>query len=84
MASRIFTDDAGVAWTVLAVTPMLGLETSMPGGWLAFQAGDERRRLAPIPRGWEDASNVELGVWWRSARIIGTSGARPSEPKRTS
>jgi hypothetical protein len=77
MASRVFTDHSGVKWTVMAVTPTLGLDTSMPDGWLAFRAGEERRRLAPIPKGWEDASTTELAQWWASAKIIGTIGVRP-------
>lgn len=30
-------------------------------GWLAFQSGAERRRLAPVPHGWEnlDAHSLE-------------------------
>jgi hypothetical protein len=29
-------------------------------GWLAFQSGYERRRLAPIPRAWETLDDREL------------------------
>lgn len=29
-------------------------------GWLAFQAGTERRRLAPIPEQWSTLSEEEL------------------------
>jgi hypothetical protein len=29
-------------------------------GWLAFQSGKERRRLAPIPREWEEMTGEEL------------------------
>lgn len=36
------------------------LGPSLGGGWLAFQAGTERRRLAPIPDGWEDTSDEAL------------------------
>jgi len=31
-------------------------------GWLAFQSGDERRRLAPIPSGWETLDDTELSA----------------------
>ena len=30
------------------------------GGWLAFQSRLERRRLLPVPDGWEDATDREL------------------------
>lgn len=29
-------------------------------GWLAFQSGKERRRLAPIPPDWEELTGSEL------------------------
>jgi hypothetical protein len=29
-------------------------------GWLAFQSGKERRRLAPIPKDWEEMTASEL------------------------
>ena len=33
---------------------------SLQKGWLAFQSGSERRRLAPIPADWEEMTNGEL------------------------
>jgi hypothetical protein len=30
------------------------------GGWLTFEQGDARRRLAPIPDGWADLPDPEL------------------------
>lgn len=33
---------------------------SLQKGWLAFQSGSERRRLAPIPKDWEDMTDAEL------------------------
>jgi hypothetical protein len=33
---------------------------SLQKGWLAFQSGNERRRLSPIPRDWEDMTASEL------------------------
>ena len=29
-------------------------------GWIAFQSGRERRRLAPIPRDWDELTSAEL------------------------
>jgi len=29
-------------------------------GWLTFQSRDERRRLAPIPPGWDQLSDADL------------------------
>lgn len=39
-------------------------------GWLAFRNGDERRRLAPIPDGWEEASEEELERHCRAAERV--------------
>lgn len=40
-------------------------------GWLALQAVDERRRIAPIPTNWTTLSEVEL------AQLIAESEALP-------
>ena len=36
-------------------------------GWLAFQSDVERRRLAPIPEGWERLSDEDLHLLVRTA-----------------
>lgn len=36
------------------------LRMHYPEGWLTFQAGTVRRRLSPIPSGWESRSEAEL------------------------
>ena len=36
-------------------------------GWLAFQSGHERRRLAPIPPAWESLDDTELAALARQA-----------------
>ena len=64
---RAFTDSTGVEWRVWEVFP--GTSTSAGGaqalshsslknttyanGWLCFESETEKRRLAPIPTGWE-------------------------------
>jgi hypothetical protein len=32
----------------------------MAGGWLCFESVAEKRRLHPIPPGWENGSDAEL------------------------
>jgi hypothetical protein len=44
-------------------------------GWLAFQAGAERRRLAPVPPGWADAPVAALARYCEAAV--------PVAPRRT-
>jgi hypothetical protein len=49
-------------------------------GWLTFESLDEKRRLVPIPYGWEEASSVALRALCEQAKRIaktdgGTSAA---------
>lgn len=39
------------------------------GGWLVFDSGAERRRLTPIPPGWETATEAELEQLCRLAMV---------------
>jgi hypothetical protein len=36
------------------------LSDRLRDGWLAFQSAQEKRRLAPIPDGWESLSDAEI------------------------
>lgn len=37
------------------------------GGWLCFERDDQRRRLAPVPRGWEEWDETRLDLCCRAA-----------------
>jgi len=64
---RGFTDTTGVEWRVWEVFPTRNetpssadtlsetslRETPYANGWLCFESQIEKRRLAPIPIGWE-------------------------------
>jgi hypothetical protein len=65
---RGFTDSAGLKWQVWEVFPTRGDSSERAGdghsrsslkgtafadGWLCFEAGEHKRRLAPIPKGWQ-------------------------------
>lgn len=39
------------------------------GGWLAFQSRVERRRLAPVPDEWEDATDRDLQGFLSGSRV---------------
>jgi hypothetical protein len=52
---------------------VFNLPVEMRGGWLAFQSGDECRRLAPVPGGWWQLSRSEL------VQLLGS--ADPSTPR---
>jgi hypothetical protein len=75
-SSRALTDPDGRQWTVFAVYPSASrgrsvLRQGYADGWLSFDAGDETRRVAPIPQGWEqlpDSALLELCVEAESSR----------------
>ena len=43
------------------------LSRALGDGWLAFQSGQDRRRLAPIPPGWEGADAATLARYLLAA-----------------
>src|SRR5687768_6483162 len=47
--------------------PRVKISEDLTGGWLAFEGGGQRKRLTPIPNGWEDLSDTELAALGRSA-----------------
>ena len=70
MSSRAFRDRNGVEWRVWSTIPSnphtLGGEFGQ--GWLTFESEVGRRRLAPIPAGWEDAPDSRLELYRQAAR----------------
>ena len=83
MSMRDFTDTAGVAWRVWATTPRTpaAYEERYQSGWLTFEdAAGNRKRLAPIPRGWEEAPPERLELMCRVAEVR-PAGATP-DPDR--
>lgn len=72
---RGFTDSTGVEWRVWEVIPSRAAigtsavtqartsisSTPYANGWLCFESDSEKRRLAPIPNGWDSGSAGEIG-----------------------
>ena len=46
------------------------LDGDMRQGWLTFESDGERRRLVPIPHGWEDAAIDRLELLCRAAQAV--------------
>ena len=72
-----FTDARGVEWRVWATQPQIGmvpLHKELSGGWLTFDSQTERRRLVPVPHGWERATAAELERLCASAVRVRRSG----------
>ena len=71
---RGFTDSRGVEWRVWDVFPSAGTtestadtlsrstlkDTVFASGWLCFESQSEKRRLAPIPLGWDIGGEQRL------------------------
>ena len=87
MALREFTDDGGVGWRVWDVRPENLHPTTRTedylrdflDGWLAFESldGNAKRRLHPIPQGWDEGSVDELNALLSQAQPILTSRVSP-------
>lgn len=80
---REFTDSAGMPWRVWSTLPARGavFDDTLKGGWLTFESADTRKRLAPIPRGWEEASVEKLDLMCRAAEIVRRrTGSAPLTP----
>jgi hypothetical protein len=82
---RGFTDSAGREWRVWDVFPTRGgstdptaaalshsslKETAYAEGWLCFESGDQKRRLAPIPIGWQHCDLKVLEELCRNATPV--------------
>jgi hypothetical protein len=39
-------------------------------GWLCFEGDGEKRRLAPVPKGWNEAGPDRLATWLQSAKRV--------------
>ena len=82
MAIREFTDSRGVTWRVWRTKPRAGsvYDETLRGGWLTFESSQGRRRLAPIPSGWADATPERLDLMCRAAEAV--TVRRPGRPAR--
>lgn len=76
MPVRDFKDPRGNAWRVWDVIPeqstigavvVRHVPVSLASGWLCFESGEEKRRLAPIPSEWEARSDSDLWILCQTA-----------------
>ena len=85
MSYRTFTDSHGVEWQAWDVFPSTDVRHTLQGGWLTFQAGREKRRLAPVPLYWVNADVEELCRLLETAkpvaeRVPATPGRSETNP----
>ena len=80
MTMRSCTDRTGARWEIFEVHPGPGSRSieRMPeafrAGWLCFQSATERRRLTPIPNGWQE---------WDERTLLGALEYGHRSPRRT-
>ena len=76
---RSFCDVDGQQWEVRAIRPTPAdrraplVAADLANGWLLFTLGLERRRLAPLPPGWDRAPDSQLLRWCGEAKTVGTA-----------
>jgi hypothetical protein len=70
---REFTDSSGGVWRVWITVPARGSvrDPDYRNGWLTFETKGARRRLAPAPVGWQEASDARLELMCRAASDVG-------------
>jgi hypothetical protein len=74
MPHREITDLFGAVWTVWRVDPpasRVAVPAALRAGWLAFQYGGERRRLAPVADDWAMRSDEELLALLARSEYVG-------------
>ena len=48
-------------------SPRVVLPLDLLHGWLTFESGSDRKRLAPVPPQWEEAAEEQLRIWMDEA-----------------
>ena len=66
----------GVAWTIWDVRPtsvarlrLTGATEVLEAGWLCFESAGEKRRVVPIPEGWDSWPEAKLVVCLEGAEV---------------
>lgn len=74
-AHRLFEDAGGTRWDAFAIHPSASaarvrLPEPYRSGWLAFESMGEKRRLSPIPDGWQSMPDDALSALCGRAEIV--------------
>lgn len=46
------------------------VSSEFSNGWLCFESEGEKRRLAPVPDGWQNAGPDRLAAWLQAAKRV--------------
>lgn len=60
MGHRTIRDARGQEWQIWDTTPAKQVSQTLEAGWLTFESAGDKRRLAPVPLYWVNASDDEL------------------------
>lgn len=60
MGHRTIRDRQGLEWQIWDTTPAKQVSQTLEAGWLTFESHGEKRRLAPVPLYWLNATDEEL------------------------
>ncbi|MGH7662868.1 MAG: hypothetical protein ACRENI_01000 [Gemmatimonadaceae bacterium] len=78
---RQFADETGTIWEVWEVdqAALQGVRnkqfaTGFESGWLCFDSGREKRRLAPVPADWRALAEEELRELLVAASVVRAIG----------
>lgn len=80
MAHRTFRDRNGVEWQVWDVITDTFVGATLDGGWLTFLAGEDKRRLAPVPLYWVSAPDSDLIALLETAKPVAMRGSAAPGP----
>lgn len=91
MAVRSFNAPDGTSWQAWTVIPgehaewpahaRRHLPDTLAGGWLCFESAEEKRRLHPIPPGWENGNEGELWGFCEGANPVRRRAPAPLSPE---
>jgi hypothetical protein len=48
----------------------IAVASEYSNGWLCFECEGEKRRLAPVPEGWQEAGPDRLSSWCQAAKRV--------------
>jgi hypothetical protein len=77
---REFKDSKGVNWRVWPTLPDLkrAHPAALHDGWLTFECAETKRRIVPIPDGWEYVPTDELEMLCNAAEEFRPRRSTPS------
>ena len=80
MGHRTIRDGQGLEWQVWDTTPAKQVSQTLETGWLTFESTAGKRRLAPVPLYWLNASDAEMLALLERAQPVRRKERESAEP----